>query len=111
MNLGQVGEQCKRGLVPQWHVDDTVMGQGAQRIQDGGFLPSPRAPSGNEDTGVLSPVGSRLPLVASAIPECLPLGGEVAVPSWDTEQESVIALEDLGCDEGNVGRLTWSIHL
>lgn len=111
MDLGQVGMQRKRGLVSQRNIDDAVMSQCAQRADDRGFLPSSLARGGNEDSSVLSPVGPRLPLLAGAVPECFPLGGEVAVPSWDAQQESVVALEDFGRDERNVGGLTWSIHL
>lgn len=111
MDLGQVGLQRKRGLVSQRNIDDPVMGQCAQRADDCGFLPSSQARGGHEDSSVFSPVGPGLPLLAGAVPEYFPLGGEAAVPSWDAQQESVVAREDFGRDEGNLGGLTWSMHL
>lgn len=47
---------------------------------------------GNEDSGEFSPVASGLPLAAGSVPEGFPLGGEVAISGWDTEEECV-----LGC--------------
>lgn len=110
-NLGQIGQQGKGGFVSQRHIDDAVMGQCAQRGNDGGFLSPSRGSGGDEDAGKLAPIASRLPLLAGGIPKGLPLGGEVSVAGGDAQQESVIAFEDLRRDEWNFRGLAGGIHL
>ena len=86
------------------------MGQGTQRGDDGGFLPTSRRGRGHEDAGELAPVASGLPLPAGGIPERLPLRREIAVASRDAQQEGVVAFKDFRGDEWDFGRLGGGVH-
>ena len=54
---------------------------------------------------------SSLPLPASGIEERLPLSREIAIASWNTEEESIIPFHDLWGNEGNRIGLPRCIHL
>lgn len=110
-DLGQVGEQGEGGLVSKWDVDDTVMSKCAQSIDNSGFLSSSWSRGRDKDAGILTPVASRLPLLAGRIPECLPLRREISVAGGNTEQEAVVSLESIGGSERDIGVLGGGAHL
>lgn len=111
-DLAQVGQDAKGRLVTERNVDDTVVRKSAHSGQGSALLATTLGGSGDEQTGVLTPVGTGLPLAAGLVPEGLPLGREVAVTGGDTEEEGVVLLEGLGVLEGgDLGRLWWGVHL
>ncbi len=80
-----------------------MVGECAHGIDDGRFLSSSRSGGRDEDAGIFAPQAPGLPLLTGAVPESLPLRGEVAISGRDAEKEAVVVLEDITCDEGNVG--------
>jgi len=104
-------EVLERGRIAQRHEDDTMMRKGAHGRKCGTLLASSLRGSRDEETGVLAPVATGLPLLAGRVPEGLPLGGEVAVTGGDAEEEGVVFLELLGGDERDGVGLTGSVHL
>lgn len=100
------------GLVAQWHVDEAVVGEGAHGSQAGALLATTLSTGGDEETSVLAPEASLLPLLASPVPESLELGGEVSVTGRDTEEDTVELLEDRGVlKDGDIGSLGAGVHL
>lgn len=102
----------------------------AQAGDNSALLATALSSSGHEDTGVLSVVGTSGPLLASLVPECLPLCGEVTissyksarhsswkginrdVPGGDTEEDGVEGLELSRVGESlNVCGLGGCVHL
>ena len=83
---GQVGEGFR---VAEGHVDDAVVSEGAHGSQRGRLLASSHRGGGEEEAGVLAPVAAARPVLACRVPECLPLGREVAVTGGDAEEESL----------------------
>lgn len=65
---------------------------------------------GDEETGIFAPVTTRSPDTASLVPEGFPLGREVTIASWDTEQNGIVLKESVGLGNGVVG-LRGSVHL
>lgn len=87
-----------------------MVGHGAHGRDGRALLPAAHGRGADEDAGVFAPVGTAGPLRAGAVPEGLPLGGEVAVARRDAEEEAVVFFEcgrvD-GCDRGALG---WGVH-
>jgi hypothetical protein len=99
-------------LVSEGNVDESVVGKGAHSSKSSRLLTSTLGASGDEETSVLAPVRSLGPLLASLVPESLPLSGEVAVTCWDSKKHSIVLLEDGWVREGlDVGGLRGSVHL
>lgn len=112
VNLVQIGKVGECGLVAQWHVDEAVVGEGAHGSQAGALLATTLSTGGDEETSVLAPEASLLPLLASPVPESLELGGEVSVTGRDTEEDTVELLEDRGVlKDGDIGSLGAGVHL
>lgn len=61
-DFSEVGEGAEDGLVAERDVDDTVVDEGRHGVHDGGLLSSAGGGGGDEDTGVLAPKGTGLPL-------------------------------------------------
>lgn len=106
------GLLTKSMLISEGHVDDTLVSKGAHRRDDGALLTTTLASSRHEDTGKLSVVCTSSPLLASAVPEGLPLRGEVTVAGGDTKEEGIELLELRGVGEDlDVGGLGRGVHL
>ncbi len=110
-NFGDVGQRREYGLVSQRNINNAVMSEGAQGCNHGGFLASSRSGGGDENPTILAPVSSCLPDLAGAVPESLPLCGEVSVPGRDPKQEAIILAQDVGRDDWNITRLGRGVHL
>jgi hypothetical protein len=91
-DLVDIGEDVECGLVSKGDVDETVVGEGGEGGNRSGFLPTSNGSSGDEDTCVLAPEGTGLPLTAGLVPEGLPLGGEVTVTSGNAKEEAIVRL-------------------
>ena len=111
MDLGEVGELLEGLCVPEWYVDDAVVGQGTHGSQGGALLSSTKASSRDKQASVLAVERTLLPELAGRVPKGLPLSREVAVTGGNAEQEGVIGLEDVGRDEGDRLVLAWGVHL
>ena len=112
VDLVQVGQHAKRSLVAKGNVDETVVHKRAHAGNGSRLLATAQGARRNEDTGVLSPEGALLPLLACLVPEGLELGGEVAVTGGDTEEDTVKGLQLGGVVQGSdVGGLGRSVHL
>ncbi len=85
--------------------------KGAHGRNRRGLLPSTLGRSRDKDTGVFTPVGARLPLLAGAVPEGFPLGGEVAEAGRDAEEEGVVFSEFSSGDFGDAGVFGGRVHL
>ncbi len=96
--------------VTQWYIDDAMMGKGTHCRNGSAFLSSTLRSGGNEQTTVFTPITTSEPHLASGIPEGFPLGGEIAVTSWNTHKESIVFLERIRGDEGDVFALLWDVH-
>ena len=94
-DLRNIAKKGKDGLVPKRDVDHTVVRKRAHGSNSRALLSTAHSTSGDEQTRVLAPKATILPLAASLIPEDLPLSGEVAVPGRDTEEEGVVLLHCL----------------
>ena len=77
-------------LVANRHVDYAMVSQCAHGGNDGAFLSSTGSGCRDENTTVFAVISTGLPLSASAVPECLVLGGEVAESGRNTHEEAVI---------------------
>lgn len=110
MDFVQVRELTKSGLVAQRDVDKTVVSESAQGRESGGFLATTLGASRDEQTGVLAPVTTSGPDATGAVPEGLPLRGEVTVASGDTEEDTIVG-EELVRGHNGVGGLGGSVHL
>ena len=87
-----------------------MVGQSTHRGKRGRLLTTALGTSGDEETGVFAPEATAGPNAAGLVPEGLPLGGEVAVPGGDAEQDGIIVKEFIGL--GN--RVIWlrrGVHL
>lgn len=111
VHLVEIGELAKGGLVSQRHIDHAVMSERAHGRNASGLLSSTDAGGGNEQSGVLAPEATLLPLGAGGVEEGFPLSGEVAVAGGDTEQDAVVLLEFGRCDDRDGRILRWGIHL
>jgi len=110
VNLSQVGKLGKGGLVTQRDVEEAVVSEGAHGSNGGRLLATTEGTSGDEQTSVFAPEATRGPDTAGAVPEGLPLSGEVTVTGGDTEEDGIVVKESLVA--GNrVGRLGGSVHL
>lgn len=111
-NLSQGGHLGESLGVTEGNVDDAVVGKGGEGVHGSALLTSTNTGGRDEDTGVLAVEASGGPDLTGAVPEGLPLCGEVAVTGGDTEEECVVLLEDVGVGEGlDVGGLGRSVHL
>ena len=72
-----------------------MMGHSAHRSNGRAFLSTAHRTSANEQTRILPPVRTRLPLATSTVPEGLPLRREVAVSCRNAEEEGIVLLERL----------------
>ena len=61
-DLAVVTEEVECGLVAKRDVDDAVVGEGAHGVKGSGFLATAHSASGDEETSVLAPEGTSLPL-------------------------------------------------
>lgn len=110
MHFVQVCELREDGLVAKRDVDHAVVGKCAHGGNAGGLLAASEGSGGDEETGVFTPEAALLPLTTRAVEEGLPLSGEIAVASGNTEEDTVVLLNLLGSDNWDVGVLRWSIH-
>lgn len=111
-DLGVVAEKVEGSLVAERHVDDTVVSESAHGSDSGALLSTTLSGGGDEETSVLAPEGTGLPLAAGLVPECAPLGGEVAVASGNAHQEGIVLLENAGVRESGDGVvLLGGVHL
>ena len=110
VNLIEVGQLAKDGLVTQRDIDHAVMSEGAHGSKASGLLTTALSTSGDEETSVLAPVATGGPDSTGGIPESLPLSREVTIAGGDTEQNTVILRELLGSD-GRVLGLGRGVHL
>lgn len=85
-------------LVSERNVDDAVVGKGGDGVKSSDFLPTTLGTSGNEETSVFAGKSTLSPETTGGVDERLPLGGEVSVTGRDTEEESIIRLQDRGSD-------------
>jgi len=83
-------------LIPQRHVDHTVVNEGAQRVLDRLFLTASLSCHHDKKPGVFTGESTGSPETAGRIPERLPLSGDVSESSGDAEKESVVGGEDIG---------------
>lgn len=109
-DLGHVGELREGSLVSQGDIDEAVMGDGRHGREGRALLSTTLCAGRDEDSDVLAPVSASGPDAAGCVPEGLPLGGEVAVPGGDAEEECVVLEELLRRGNGNAG-LGGSVHL
>lgn len=110
VDLLEVGQLGKHGLVAERNVDEAVVGKSAHGSNGGGLLATTQGTSGDEQTGILAPVATGGPDAASVVPESLPLCREVTITSRDTEQHSVVFLELFRVGNGVI-LLVRSVHL
>lgn len=111
-DLRHVGKDAEGGLVAERHVDHAVVGQRGHGRKHGALLTTAHGGSGDEDTSVLAPVRTRLPLAAGLVPESLPLRREVAVARRDTEEVGIVLLQGGRVIEGrDAAVLGRSVHL
>lgn len=130
MDLTEVGElafvvlaicRCSHGnsqrltegvFVSKRHIDEAVVSERRHGSNGGGFLTASLSAGGDEKPGELLSIRSLGPLLASLVPEGLPLGGEVSVSSGNSKQDSVVFLEHSRVGENlDVGGLGGSVHL
>ena len=110
VDLLEVREQRKGGLVTQRDVKETVVSKGTHGTEAGRLLATTKGTGRDEQTGVLAQEATRCPDATGAVPEGLPLRGEVTVPSGDTEENGIVRQELVGSRDG-VGGLGGSMHL
>lgn len=103
VDLLEVGKERECSLVAERNVEETVVGEGAHGSDSSGLLATTEGTGRDEETGVLAPEATSSPDATGAVPEGLPLGGEVAVAGGDTQKESIVLLEDGGVGEGGDG--------
>ncbi len=106
----KIDQHRKRRFVSHWDIDDAMMGERAHCCDSGALLPPSLRCRGDEQASVLSPVASGLPLLAGAVPEGFPLGGEVAVTRGNAEEEGVVFFKLVRGDEGDGLVLARSVH-
>lgn len=111
MNFRQVGQLGEDGLISQRDVYDSMVSERAHGRDDGGFLTASQGTGRYENTGVLAPIRSGLPLLTRRVPERFPLRREIPVTGRNAEEKSVVLGEDTGADEGDVRRLARGVHL
>ena len=99
LSISLVWDRDRKVHIPQRHIDDTMMSQSRHSGNRCALLSATYGPGGDEETSVLPVKASRLPLLASLVPESLPLGREIAITSWDTKKECVIVFELIGSDQ------------
>ena len=92
VDFRQIGQRGKDSLISQRDIDDTMVRERAQRCEGGRFLASSQRGGGDENAGILAPIGSGLPLLTGVVPEGLPLGRKVPVTSGDSEEKSIVLL-------------------
>lgn len=97
-------------LVSEGNIDDTVMDKGRHRVESSNFLPTTLPTGRNEKTSVFARKTTGSPETAGSVDERLPLGREVSVTGGDTEEESIVRLQNVGGDDW-VGGLRSSVHL
>ena len=85
--------------------------EGAHGRQGRALLSSALRGGADEDTNVFPVEPATLPLLAGLVPEGFPLGGEVAVSGWDTEEEGVVFFELVRGDDRDGAGLAGGVHL
>ena len=85
--------------------------EGRHASQRSALLSSAHRRGRDEDADVLPVEAASLPLLASVVPEGLPLGGHVAVTGGNPDEEGVIFLELVGGDDGDGFALARGAHL
>jgi hypothetical protein len=111
-NLREIGKDWEDSLVAQWHVDDTMMGQSRHGSDASALLATTESTCAHEQTGILAPESTLLPLATSRIPEGLPLSWEIAVSGGDAEEEGIVLLKLAWVLDGwDAVVLWWSVHL
>lgn len=111
MNFVQIGELTKGGLRAQRDIDHAMMGKGAHSSDASRLLSTSQTGGRNEEACVFTPEATLLPLATGSVEESLPLRGEVAVASRDTEEDAVVFLKFGGSDGGDGRVLGWCVHL
>lgn len=109
-DLGERVEQGECVLVSERNIDDSVVGEGRDRVESSDFLPTTLSTGRNEDTGIFSREITRSPETTGRVDERFPLGREVSVTSGDTKEKSIVRFQDFGGDD-RIGGLRSSIHL
>lgn len=108
----EVHHRSEYGRITQRNVDDAVVCEGAHHRDARRLLAAAQGRGGHEQARVLAPETAGLPLVASLVPEGLPLRRHVAVTGRHAEEEGVVGLERLGVAEDfDVAGLRWGVHL
>lgn len=109
MDLVQVGQFTKDWRKTQWDVDHTVVGQGREQVDNGGFVTT-TGTGGDEDTGWLVVEGTLLPQTTCGVDESLHLGWQVTESGWETKENTVGLCKNIW--GGNwVVWFGWSVHL
>lgn len=110
--MGQNRTLTKGVLVAKGNIDEAVVGESRHSSNGSGLLATTLGASRDEEAGVLAPIGTSGPLLASLVPEGLELGREVSVTSGDAEQEGIILLELRGVGHRlDISGLGGSVHL
>jgi len=99
MNLLHIRQLGERRLIPQRHVNNPMVNEGAQGVLNCLFLTAPLSRQRDEDSGVFAGESTCLPQPVGRVPERLPLSGEVSVCSGDAEEETVVGGEDVWGDD------------
>lgn len=100
VDLAQAGQLGEGGLVAQRDVEEAVVSKGAHGSKGSGLLATTEGTGRDEETGILAPVATSGPDTTGLVPEGLPLGGEVAVASRDTEEDGIVLQEVIGLRDG-----------
>jgi len=74
------------------------------------LLPTTLRSSANEQASILTPEPTSRPLLASRVPESLPLSWEVSKSCWDAKEEGIVLLKGRGVD-GWIGGFRTDVEL
>jgi len=74
-------KHTESSLVTQGYVDESVVHKRAHASNGRALLTSTEGAGGDEETSILAPEGTLLPLLASHIPKCLELCGKISISS------------------------------
>lgn len=110
MDLLEVRELTKGGLVAQRNVEETVVSKSTHSTEAGRLLATTKSAGRDKQTSILAPVATRTPNATGTVPEGLPLRGEVTVASGNTKENGIELQELLGSHNG-VGGFGRSVHL
>ncbi|EEQ36359.1 hypothetical protein EJF18_10487 [Clavispora lusitaniae] len=91
MNLLVVGS-ARMGIA-QRNKNHSVVNQGRQGADGGGFLAAAQSACTDENAGRLSPQGAGSPQTTGSVPEVLESRGEVAVSGGNSKQKRIVLLQ------------------